>query len=87
MENYNVVRNARVDMIAVVTYEGEPLCHNILIENNDLADQPSGRGITVVGGRDVTIQGNQITRTNCCAGIYIADEASWTLGQPLQRAG
>lgn len=64
-------------MIAVVSYANETLCHDLLIKDNDLADQENGRGISVVGGRGVTIQGNRVARTNCCAGIYIAGEASY----------
>jgi hypothetical protein len=73
----NVVRRAGDDMVAVVSYHDQPRSHDILIENNDLADQQNGRGISVVGGRDVMIRGNRIARTQCCAGIYIASEAFW----------
>jgi hypothetical protein len=73
----NTVRHAGDDMIAVVSYSNERIVHNILIENNDLMDSASSRGISVVGGEDVTIQGNTVARTSCCAGIYLASEAFW----------
>ena len=48
--DHNTVRAAGDDMIAVVSYGGEALCHDILIVDNDVADQEWGRGISVVGG-------------------------------------
>jgi Right handed beta helix region len=49
----NKVRNSGDDMIAVVTYAYHPVStYEILIENNDVADQPWGRGISVVGRRE-----------------------------------
>ena len=74
---HNTVRRAGDDMIAVVSYGNEPMSHDILITDNDLADQERGRGISVVGGQNVTIEGNTVTRTKCCAGIYLASEGSW----------
>jgi parallel beta-helix repeat protein len=73
----NMVRNSGDDMIAVVTYAYHPVnTYEILIENNDVADQPWGRGISVVGGENVTIRNNRISRSSD-AGIYIAAESSW----------
>ncbi|MGI0025203.1 MAG: right-handed parallel beta-helix repeat-containing protein, partial [Nitrososphaera sp.] len=72
----NTVRNAGDDMIAVVNYGGT--MRNFLIQDNDVADQSFGRGITVAGGSDVTVQGNKISNTNCCAGINISTETAWT---------
>ena len=73
----NTVRNSGDDMIAVVTYAHHPVnTYEILIENNDVADQPWGRGISVVGGENVTIRDNRISRSSD-AGIYIAAESSW----------
>lgn len=74
----NTVRNSGDDMIAVVTYDYQPInSYEILIENNDLANQKWGRGITVVGGERVTIRNNRITASSD-AGIYIAAESSWS---------
>ncbi len=73
----NRVRNAGDDMIAVVSYSGEIPVRNILIRDNDLANSNESRGISVVGGHNITIVGNVIARTGCCAGIYLASEASY----------
>lgn len=73
----NKVRNSGDDNIAVVTYAYHPInTYQVLIENNDVADQPWGRGISVVGGENVTIRNNKITRS-ADAGIYLAAESSW----------
>ncbi len=74
----NVVRETGDDMIAIVNYGvGEPTIGNFLIEGNDVADQFWGRGITVVGGKDVTIRGNKISGTSVGAGILINTETYW----------
>jgi hypothetical protein len=74
----NVVRETGDDMIAVVDYgRGEPKTGGVLIEGNDVAGQYWGRGITVVGGRDVTIRSNTIARTTHGAGILVASESSF----------
>jgi hypothetical protein len=50
----NVVQQTGDDMIAVVSYRlGEPNVRPVLIEDNDVADQHWGRGIAVVGGREI----------------------------------
>jgi hypothetical protein len=74
----NTVRETGDDMIAVVNYGvGEPTVGNILIEENDVAGQYWGRGITVVGGRDVTIRNNRIAHTTVGAGVLIHSETSY----------
>lgn len=73
----NVVRNSGDDCIAVVSYQRQKeTCSNIMIENNDVADQFWGRGITVVGGEKVTIRNNRVANTSR-AGIYIASEGAY----------
>jgi len=73
----NTVRNAGDDMIAVVSY-GTPVVRNVLIQDNDVAENDWGRGITSVGSSDITIQGNKIGRTGHGAGILIATEPAFT---------
>jgi hypothetical protein len=73
----NHVRRAGDDMVAVVGYEGDGQPYNVLIQANDVADQTWGRGIAVVGGKDVTIQNNKVARTRHAAGIYVASEPYW----------
>lgn len=53
------------------------LNHNILIADNDVEGQYWGRGITVVGGENVTIERNIIRKTTHAAGIYLAREISY----------
>lgn len=53
------------------------LNHHILIANNTVSGQYWGRGISVVGGEHVTIQGNSIDRTVHGAAIYLARETSY----------
>lgn len=73
----NKVRNSGDDNIAVVTYGYHPInTYQVLIENNDVGEQPWGRGIAVVGGEHVTIRNNKITRSSD-AGVYLAAESSW----------
>jgi parallel beta-helix repeat protein len=72
--NGNKVRNSGDDMIATVSYGKDGgLTHDITVTNNDVAGNYWGRGITVVGGEDVTIQNNNISDTRF-AGVYIAAE-------------
>ncbi len=78
----NYIRNSGDDCVAVVTYVNQnvPATNNILIENNDSANQVNGRGYTVVGGANVTIRNNLINKSGA-AGIYLASESSYsTLG-------
>ena len=70
----NVVRDAGDDMVGVVSTIGWPINYNILIERNDVAQQFWGRGISVVGGKDVTIRNNTIAHTYAAAGIIITQE-------------
>jgi hypothetical protein len=73
----NTVRNSGDDMIAVVSYAGAAgNCHDILVEDNDVANQTSGRGCSVVGGDNITIRNNIIAGTYG-AGVYVAAEDSW----------
>src|SRR5262249_40137655 len=53
------------------------LSHHILIANNTVSGQYWGRGISVVGGENITIENNSIDRTVHGAGIYLARETSY----------
>jgi polygalacturonase len=73
----NVVRASQDDMIAVVSYgRGQP-AHDILIAHNDVAGNPWGRGIAVVGGRDITVSDNTVRDVVAGAGVLIAREGFW----------
>jgi len=73
----NEVFSTGDDFIAVVSYlwNGR-LSRKISISKNSVSVQSHGRGISVVGGEDVTIDANIIAGT-AGAGIYLASEASW----------
>jgi hypothetical protein len=73
----NVVRGTGDDMIAVVSYQGDGvLSRNVLIAGNSLEGNAWGRGITVVGGADVTIANNVVRNVQVSAGILVAQEDS-----------
>lgn len=76
----NVVKEAGDDTIAVVSYlEDGHTTQRITIKNNDVGYNSQARGISVVGGADVTIEDNQIQETQM-AGIYISVEEQWDTG-------
>jgi polygalacturonase len=74
---HNIVRATGDDLIAVVSYRNQHLASDILIAKNDVAGNPWGRGVAVVGARDVTISDNVIRNVAAGAGVYIAREAFW----------
>jgi hypothetical protein len=49
----------------------------VLIEDNDVAGNYWGRGIALVGGKDITIRRNKIAYTTVAAGILVTGESSW----------
>jgi parallel beta-helix repeat protein len=53
------------------------LVQNVLISGNNLAGQYWGRGISVVGGRSITIDKNVIDNTPIGAAILLARETSY----------
>lgn len=84
--SYNIrIRNNNVsqtgdDGIAVVSYQlkdPSPV-HDVWITDNQFSNQlTAGRGMTVVGGNNVTIQNNTIT-SPMNAGILIASESAYS---------
>ncbi|WP_322023089.1 right-handed parallel beta-helix repeat-containing protein [Burkholderia sp. BCC1977] len=73
----NVVRGTGDDMIAVVSYQAEGvLTRNVLITGNSLEGNPWGRGITVVGGANVTVSNNIVRNVQVSSGILVAQEDS-----------
>ena len=55
----------------------DQLSRQIYIANNQVSDEYWGRGITVVGGSDVTIEKNSISRIPGTAGIYVTRETQY----------
>ena len=73
----NTVRDVGDDMIAVVSYLSDRTpCSDILITGNSVDRQTNGRGITAIGGRNVTIRQNTISRTYG-AGVLIASDGNY----------
>lgn len=73
----NVVKSVGDDTIAVVSYKQDgPAVHDVIIKNNDVGYNSQARGISVVGGVNITIEGNSIKETQM-AGIYIAVEGNY----------
>ncbi|MDR6551042.1 right-handed parallel beta-helix repeat-containing protein [Paenibacillus qinlingensis] len=76
----NNVSNTGDDGIAVVSYQlkDPQAVHDVWITNNQFSNQPTaGRGMTVIGGNNVTIQNNTITNP-LNAGILIASESAYS---------
>lgn len=54
----------------------QQLVRNVLVADNDVEGPYWGRGISVVGGTEITIRDNRIARTTQAAGVLLAREAS-----------
>jgi len=79
--NNPVTNGTGDDGVAVVSYisDGKP-CYNITINNPIVNGTTWGRGISVVGGHDITYNNIAVSDTSA-AGVYIASEPSYdTLG-------
>ncbi|MDQ3563047.1 MAG: right-handed parallel beta-helix repeat-containing protein [Pseudomonadota bacterium] len=74
----NTVRENGDDMIAVVSYGqlSSYRVNNVLIEDNDVAGNYWGRGIAVVGGKDITIRNNLAQYTAHGPGILLYSETN-----------
>jgi len=53
------------------------LVRNVLVAHNDVSANYWGRGITVVGGADITISDNRVSQTAIGGGILLARDASF----------
>lgn len=53
------------------------LVREVLVAHNDVSGNYFGRGITVVGGADITISDNRVSQTAIGAGILLARDASF----------
>jgi hypothetical protein len=74
----NTVTGTGDDMVAVVSYQGDgALSSNVLITGNALSGNPWGRGVSVVGGADVTITQNTVQGVQKAAGVLVAQEDSY----------
>jgi parallel beta-helix repeat protein len=74
----NTVTGTGDDMVAVVSYQSDgKLSSNVLITGNTLSNNYWGRGISVVGGSNVSIIGNSVQGVQKAAGILVAQEDGW----------
>lgn len=70
--------NSAADLAATLPRRTEAkLVHDVLVANNDLAGLYWGRGISVVGGRNITILRNRIAESTRAAAVYLAREANY----------
>ncbi|MCQ4087427.1 right-handed parallel beta-helix repeat-containing protein [Saccharibacillus sp. JS10] len=73
----NTVTSAGDDAIAVVSYQSSSVpVRSVTIRKNTVSGVSKGRGISVVGGEQVTITGNRVKDT-AMAGIYIGVEGAY----------
>jgi hypothetical protein len=79
--NNPVTNETGDDGVSVVSYvaDGKP-CYDITINNPVVNGTTHGRGVTVVGGQNITYNNIKVSDTNA-AGVYVASEPSYdTLG-------
>ena len=60
------------------TERDEQIVRNVVVSHNDLGGQYWGRGISVIGGEDITISDNTISDSLTAAAILLAREAIFT---------
>lgn len=59
-------------------HQDKTLVQNVLIANNTVSDQYWGRGVSVVGGKNITVKQNNISRSAMAAGVLIAREEGYS---------
>lgn len=64
------------DGVAVVSYDGTDPCRDIDVIAPFVSDQTGGRGLSVVGGRNVTLTDVRVERSPGAA-VYVASESSY----------
>lgn len=80
--NNGVVNNPVItavgdDGVAVVSYTGDPggMVHDIIVNSPVVNGTTGGRGLSVVGGQNISYRNINVSNTNA-AGVYIANEGS-----------
>lgn len=66
--------NTKSSSTWLTEHQNRTLAQDILIANNTVSDQYWGRGISVVGGKNITIKNNDISRSAMAAGILLSRE-------------
>jgi hypothetical protein len=84
----NSVLNTGDDGLANVSYTSDPApVTNVLEQNNSVNGvTPTGRGGSVIGGQNVTFQGNTIQNVACCSGIEFGEENTGSNTQGVSNA-
>ncbi|GAA0316684.1 glycosyl hydrolase family 28-related protein [Kineococcus aurantiacus] len=71
-----VVQRSGDDGVAVVSYQGDGVpVRRVLVDSPNVSDTTWGRGVTVVGGEDITYRDVTVRRSNAAA-VYIASEGA-----------
>ena len=75
--NNPVVTASGDDGVAVVSYQGDRggICHDIIVNAPTVNGTTWGRGISVVGGQNISYRNINVSNTSSAA-VYIADEGS-----------
>lgn len=73
--NNAVTQSTGDDGIAVVSYGNETICHDITINSPIVNGTTWGRGISVVGGQNISYNNIAVSQTNA-AGVYVASEGN-----------
>lgn len=73
----NSVWNSEDDGIAVVSYRPDRQASGVVIDGNTVEHIRWGRGISVVGSKEVVIRRNRVRSIAMAAGIIVAREAFW----------
>jgi hypothetical protein len=73
----NSVWDSEDDGIAVVSYRPDVQASGVVIEGNSVGHIRWGRGIAVVGSKDIVIRRNSIRSVAMAAGIIVGREAFW----------
>jgi hypothetical protein len=77
--NNNETNNSGDDGIAVVSYGTGAVVHDITASNNHIHNNKGGRGMTVVGGNNITYTNNYIhDMMNGASCFYVAQESSYS---------
>lgn len=83
------VTGAGDDGFAVVSYRTSPPCHTIRADTVTVSGQTWGRGLSVVGGRDVHVS-QFVVRGSPAASVYVASESefsTWGVSNVVFRDG
>ncbi len=70
-----VTRGTGDDGIAVVSYEGTPPCRRIEITSPEVRANTHGRGLSVVGGEDISFR-DVLVEDSAAAAVYVAVEGA-----------